>query len=109
MCRAEEWQAAQRKSQYGGSLQDIADGFIHFSTALQIKESAAKHRAGQDGLVLLCVSSKKLGAALKWEASRGGAVFPHLYGLLDTRLVERVDNLPLGPDGTHLFPDFIDK
>ena len=79
MCRAEEWAAAQLSGSYSGSSQDAADGFIHFSTASQIVESAAKHRAGQTGLVLLSVPAERLGTALKWEPSRGGDLFPHLY------------------------------
>lgn len=104
MCRTEEWQAAKARKQYQGSSQDVADGFIHFSTASQIVESAAKHRAGQAGLVLLTVDADRLDAALKWEPSRGGALFPHLYGPLSPDAVIRVDDLPLGPDGHHVFP-----
>ena len=104
MCRAEEWQAALARGRYDGSSQDQADGFIHFSTAAQIVESAAKHRAGQTGLVLLTVDADKLGAALKWEPSRGGALFPHLYGPLPPAAVLSADDLPLGPDGRHRFP-----
>ncbi len=85
--------------------QDAADGFLHFSSAEQIVESAARHRAGQDGLVLLAVDADRLGAALKWEQSRGGALFPHLYGGLPLEAVVRVDDLPRGPDGRHVFPD----
>lgn len=105
MCKREEWQAAQSAGAYGGSSQDRADGFIHFSTAEQIVESAAKHRAGQDGLVLLTVDADALGAALKWEESRGGALFPHLYGDLPVTAASHEDDLPLGPDGKHIFPD----
>ena len=105
MCRREEWQAAEAAGRYGGSPQDAADGFIHFSTAGQIVESAARHRAGQDGLVLLTVDADRLGDALRWERSRGGALFPHLYGGLPLEVVVRVDNLPLGPDVRHMFPD----
>lgn len=104
MCKQEEWQVAQAAGAYGGSSQDQADGFIHFSTAGQIVESAAKHRAGQDGLLLLTVDAGALGEALKWEASRGGALFPHLYGDLPVSATVKVDPLPLGPDGKHQFP-----
>jgi len=105
MCKSEEWAAAQSLGQYGGSSQDVADGFIHFSTSGQIVESAAKHRAGQDGLVLLSVNEDALGEALKWEASRGGALFPHLYSDLPVSAVRKADPLPLGSDGAHIFPD----
>jgi uncharacterized protein (DUF952 family) len=104
MCRAEEWRAAEAAGVYTGSSQDAADGFIHFSTAAQVRASAAKHRAGQDGLVLLSVDADALGAALKWEPSRGGALFPHLYGPLPAAAVTAVDPLPLGADGAHRFP-----
>ena len=105
MCKREEWQAATLSGVYGGSSQDRADGFLHFSTAEQIVESAAKHRAGQDGLVLLTVKAEILGDALKWEVSRGGAMFPHLYDDLPVSATIRVDDLPLGPDGKHNFPE----
>ncbi len=104
MCRAEEWDAAKDKGRYEGSSQDTADGFIHFSTAEQICESAAKHRAGQSDLVLLTVKTEKLGSALKWEPSRNGAFFPHLYGPLPLDAVSHIDPLPLGTDGRHVFP-----
>jgi len=102
ICRREEWAAAG--GSYAGSSQDRADGFIHFSAADQVVASAAKHRTGQAGLVLLTVDPVHLGAALKWEPSRGGALFPHLYGPLPVAAVRRVDDLPLGADGRHVFP-----
>ncbi len=104
MCRRDEWDIALAAGHYGGSTQDLADGFMHFSTGEQIVDSAARHRAGQDGLVLLAVDADRLDDALKWEPSRDGALFPHLYGSLPVDSVERVDDLPLGPDGLHLFP-----
>lgn len=104
MCRAAEWEAALAAGRYDGSSQDRADGFIHFSDARQLPGSAAKHRAGQAGLVLLTVDADRLGAALKWEASRGGQLFPHLYGPLDPKLVARVDPLPLDAQGLHVLP-----
>jgi uncharacterized protein (DUF952 family) len=104
ICRREEWAAAEAAGSYAGSSQDRADGFIHFSAADQVAASAAKHRAGQTGLVLLTVEAAALGAALKWEPSRGGALFPHLYGELPLAAVRRADDLPLGPDGRHRFP-----
>ncbi len=108
MCRAEEWQAAQATGLYPGSSQDRADGFIHFSTAMQVKESAAKHRAGQDGLLLLEVDAPALGKALKWETSRGGQLFPHLYAALPISAVISAVALPRGADGLHIFPDLKD-
>ncbi len=104
MCRRAEWDAALARGRYAGSSQDRADGFIHFSTAAQVTASAAKHRAGQKGLVLLAVEAATLGEDLRWEASRGGALFPHLYGGLPVAAVRRVHDLPLGGDGAHIFP-----
>ena len=105
MCRRRKWRNAEAFGTYGGSSQDRADGFMHFSTADQIKESAARHRAGQDDLVLLEVDAGVLGNDLKWEPSRGGALFPHLYGILPLAAVIAIHELPLGPDGLHVFPD----
>ena len=104
MCRRDEWDSALASGAYSGSSQDRADGFIHFSTAAQIVASAAKHRAGQDDLVLIEADAEVLGAALKWEASRGGALFPHLYEALDIAKVSRTAPLRLGADGRHVFP-----
>ena len=107
MCRRAEWDAARESGSYAGSSQDRADGFIHFSTAAQIRASAAKHRAGQDGLVLVSVDPAALGAALRWEPSRGGELFPHLYGDLPVDRAARVEDLPLGDDGLHRFPAWV--
>lgn len=104
LCREEEWMTAEPSGSYPGSSQDAADGFIHFSTGSQVVGSAAKHRAGQAGLVLLSVRTDRLGPALKWEASRGGELFPHLYGPLPVAAVVAVEPLPLGPGGAHVFP-----
>jgi uncharacterized protein (DUF952 family) len=104
MCRRDEWLEAAANGTYPGSSQDRADGFIHFSTRDQIEHSAARHRAGQDGLVLLGVDPVALGPALKWEPSRDSQLFPHLYGALPTSAVIWVRALPLGPDGRHVFP-----
>lgn len=104
ICWRAEWAAAEAGGSYAGSSEDRADGFIHLSTASQVEASAAKHRAGQTGLVLLTVDPAPLGDALRWEASRGGALFPHLYGALPLGAVRRVVDLPLGPDGRHVFP-----
>jgi uncharacterized protein (DUF952 family) len=107
MCRREEWGRARAAGRYAGSSQDAADGFIHFSAARQVRASAARHRAGQAGLVLLEIDAARLGPALKWEPSRDGALFPHLYGALDPAAVRAVFDLPLGPDGLHVFPGHI--
>jgi uncharacterized protein (DUF952 family) len=90
ICRREEWELAQQSGAYVGSSQDRADGFIHFSTAEQLPESARRHRTGQTGLVLLAVDPLVLGEALRWEPSRRGALFPHLYGTLPLSAVRSV-------------------
>jgi len=101
---AAEWRAAEAAKVFRGAGIDLADGYIHFSTATQAEETAAKHFAGQADLVLVAVDAGTLGAALKWEVSRGGALFPHLYGALALENVLWVNPLELGPDGRHRFP-----
>lgn len=101
--RTDEWAALDRDGATSGAPVDIADGFIHFSTAEQARETAAKHFAGEDGLFLLACNTDAMGDDLKWETSRGGALFPHLYRDLTRDDVVWVLPLPLGPDG-HEFP-----
>ena len=102
------WREAEAAGVFHGSEVDRRDNFIHFSTADQVAETAAKHFAGQSGLLLISVDASMLGSALKWEPSRGGALFPHLYGPLSVEAVKHVDPLPLGPDGGHVFPPLQD-
>ena len=104
ICPATLWREAQALGTFRGSDVDHRDGFIHFSTGPQVVETAAKHFAGMADLLLLHVDADRLGPALKWEPSRGGALFPHLYGDLDLAAVTRVDELPLGADGRHRLP-----
>ncbi|HEX3535400.1 MAG TPA: DUF952 domain-containing protein [Stellaceae bacterium] len=104
MCPDEAWEEARCAGVYHGSDDDRRDGFLHFSTGEQVAESARRHRAGQTGLVLVAVESARLGDRLKWEPSRGGQLFPHLYGPLDPSEVSSVRLLPVGPDGLHVFP-----
>ena len=104
MCPAEAWEEAVAAGEYIGTADDRRDGFLHFSTGDQIAESARRHRAGQQGLVLVTVEAARLGARLRWETSRGGALFPHLYGPLFPGEAASVRRLPLGPDGAHIFP-----
>jgi uncharacterized protein (DUF952 family) len=104
VCHRAEWQYAQTTGVYGGSSQDQADGFIHFSGPAEVKASVAKHRTGQDGLVIIAVAPQSLGESLRWEVSRGGRLFPHLYAPLPLSAVKWVADLPLGPDGAHVFP-----
>ena len=104
ICPRPLWQEAERHGVFRGAPVDRADGYIHFSTAEQVRETAAKHFAGQLDLVLVAVEADALGPALKWEPSRGGALFPHLYGDLPLGHVRSVEPLPLGSDGVHQFP-----
>ena len=106
ICTASEWRDAERAGVYRGSAVDVKDGFIHFSTAEQAAETAAKWFAGQRDLVLVAVDADALGDKLKWEPSRGGALFPHLYSaLMLPGAVLWVKPLPLGADGQHQFPE----
>lgn len=94
-----EWAQAQATGRFEGSAVDLADGFIHFSTAAQAQETARRHFAGQPDLVVLEVEADDLGAALTYEPSRGGDLFPHLYGPLDVTHVRAVTEAPLHADG----------
>jgi len=104
ICPAALWDEAQRDGVFRGSDVDLRDGFIHFSTAAQAVETAAKHFAGQQSLVLLHVDAGRMGDKLRWEPSRGGDLFPHLYGELALAAVTKVDPLPLDAGGAHQFP-----
>lgn len=101
----EQWRAAEAVGRFDGAPVDLADGYIHFSDAASVRETAARHFAGQAGLVLVAVEAERLGPALRWEVSRGGALFPHLYAPLPLTAVTSVAPLPLGPDGRHVFPE----
>jgi uncharacterized protein (DUF952 family) len=105
ICPAPLWRQAERDCRFGGAEADHKDGFIHFSTAAQVAETAAKHFAGAADLVLVAVDAGVLDGALKWEPSRGGDLFPHLYATLPLSAVLWVAPLPLGPDGRHVFPE----
>ena len=98
------WRAAEAAGRYLGSPDDVRDGFIHFSSAAQARATAAKYFAGRADLVLSAIATAPLGATLTWEASRGGALFPHLYAALDMAHVAWTKPLPLDADGTHSFP-----
>lgn len=105
LARQFAWDDAQKNGIYEGTPEDRADGYMHFSTAAQIAVSAAKHRTGETGLVLIGLDDAKLGIALKWEVSRDDALFPHLYGSLQVSDVSLAVDLPLGDDGLHIFPE----
>lgn len=94
-----EWEAAVRAGRYDGSAVDVADGFIHFSSAAQASETARKYFLGQPDLVVLELESGDLGPGLKWEPARGGQLFAHLYGAFDTALVRKVRAAPLDERG----------
>ncbi|SFH96591.1 DUF952 domain-containing protein [Methylobacterium brachiatum] len=104
ICPRALWREAEAAGQFTGAPVDRADGFIHFSTAEQTAETAARHFAGQGDLLLIAVEADRLGAALRYEPSRGGALFPHLYGDLPLSAVASVEELPLGADGRHVLP-----
>ena len=101
---ADAWQRAEAAGTFAGTEHDLRDGFIHFSTASQVAETAARHYAGLANLLLVTVNVAALGDALRWEPSRGGALFPHLYAALPTSATTRVVPLPLSPDGVHVLP-----
>lgn len=104
ICRAAEWAEAVRDGAFRGSAVDLRDGYIHFSATEQVAETAARHFAGQNDLVLVAVDAAALGDKLKWESSRGGALFPHLYGELPARAALWAKPLPLDDAGLHVFP-----
>ena len=97
------WRNAEQAGVFTGAAIDIADGFIHFSAGPQVRETARRHFRGQPDLILAAIEAEALGAALKWEASRGGDLFPHLYGTLPLSVVLWARPLPLGGDGRHDF------
>jgi uncharacterized protein (DUF952 family) len=105
ICDTALWREADRTGVFTGAPVDHADGYIHFSTADQAAETAARHFAGKSNLLLVAVDAVALGSALRYEPSRGGALFPHLYGTLPLSAVRWVKPLPLGADGRHVFPE----
>jgi uncharacterized protein (DUF952 family) len=105
ICSDALWRRAERAGVFAGAAIDLEDGYIHFSTAAQAPETAARHFARQGDLVLVAVDADALGGGLRWEPSRGGDLFPHLYGPLRLDAVRWVRPLPLGPDGRHVFPE----
>jgi uncharacterized protein (DUF952 family) len=105
ICSASAWREAERLGVYRGSADDARDGFIHFSTASQLAETARKFFFGQTGLFLIEVDADALGEALRWEPSRDDELFPHLYGDLDLGAVTDVRSLHARPDGYHDIPE----
>ena len=107
ICTAAEWREAEQAGAFHGSGVDLKDGYIHLSAPGQVVETAQRHFAGQRDLMLVAVESAALGAALKWEAARDGAHFPHLYGPLPLHAVVWTKPLPLDRDGRHVFPELV--
>ncbi len=105
ICPASAWREAERQGVYRGSADDARDGFIHFSTAAQVAETARKHFFGQTGLFLIAVDADALGDALRWERSRNDELFPHLYGELDLGAVTAILDLRARSDGYHDVPE----
>ncbi len=99
------WREAEKAGFFVGAPIDIQDGYLHFSTAEQVRETAARHFAGQRDLLLIAIDADSLGHALRYEPSRGGDLFPHLYAHLPLSAVLWVKPLPLDTDGQHVFPD----
>jgi uncharacterized protein (DUF952 family) len=102
--RRPEWDAFRAAGETAGAPVDLADGYIHLSTAAQVAETAARHFAAESDLVLVALRADALGPALRWEPSRGGALFPHLYRILRLDEVVWDKSLPLGATG-HIFPE----
>lgn len=100
-----EWDEALELGVFKGAPVDLADGYIHFSTREQVVETAEKHFKGQHPLLLIAFGADQFGDSLKWEPSRGGALFPHLYATLDPTLASGIYPLPIREDGSHIFPE----
>jgi uncharacterized protein (DUF952 family) len=105
ICDSALWREAEQAGEFHGAGIDERDGFIHFSTAAQVRETAAKHFAGAHDLVLVAVDAGALDDGLRWEVSRGGDLFPHLYRALPLAAVRWAKPLPLGGDQRHVFPE----
>jgi uncharacterized protein (DUF952 family) len=105
ICERAQWRAAEASGQYHGSAVDERDGFVHFSTAAQLAETASKHFAKATDLILIAVDAAALGKELRWEPSRGGDLFPHLYAALPLRAVRWARPLPDEVGGRRVFPE----
>lgn len=101
--QANVWREAEKAGVYTGAPVDQADGFIHFSAAKQVAGTLTRHFAGRDELVMIAVDAEALGEDLKWEVSRGGALFPHLYGALDPSKIIATRPIPDPHDLTGFF------
>lgn len=108
ICDESSWRRAEKAGRFAGSAADLRDGFIHLSSGAQVRGTAARHFAGEAGLLLVAVDAGALGPALRWEISRGGEAFPHLYADLPMGAVLWAKPLPLAGDGGHVFPELGD-
>src|SRR5215203_127398 len=108
ICDERSWREAEEAGRYAGSAADRSDGFIHLSGGTQVRGTAARHFAGQADLLLVGVDAGALGPLVKWEVSRGGELFPHLYADLPMSAVAWVKPLPLSQWGEHVFPELQD-
>jgi len=104
ICPRQDWDDAVKRGRFDGSAVDRRDGFIHLSDDSQVVETAARHFSGQADLVLVAFEASQLGPALRWEPSRGGALFPHYYGALPVSAALWVEPLKLDRAGDHVFP-----
>ena len=104
ICSQQLWDEALAVEVFEGAPVDLADGYIHFSSAEQVAETAAKHFSGQRDLLLIAICEEQFGDSLQWEVSRGGALFPHLYGTFDPAIADSVKAMPLSDDGVHSIP-----
>lgn len=104
VCTLQEWAAARASGTYAGSQDDRRDGFIHLSTPAQLAETLLRHFKMRTGLCVVAFDADRLGEALRWESSRNGDLFPHVYGTLDPSTALWEAALPLRPDGTHVLP-----
>ncbi|MHA1157806.1 MAG: DUF952 domain-containing protein [Alphaproteobacteria bacterium] len=105
ICDGQEWRAAQQAGAYRGSADDARDGFIHFSTREQLAGTLQRYFADRGGLVIIAFDAARLGPALRYEPSRGGDLFPHLYAPLDTSAAFWVRPVERGEDGAPVLPD----
>jgi uncharacterized protein (DUF952 family) len=105
ICTAAAWREAQRAGSLSGTADDLRDGFIHLSTPEQVAGTLARHFAGQRDLMLLAVAEDALRPLLRWEPARGGALFPHLYGVLPVSAVQAAHAIAPGPDGQFRLPE----
>ena len=107
ICSSAMLQEARERGRFEGSADDARDGFIHLSAGHQVAGTLAKYFAGQRDLLLLAIDPDSLGEALRWEKSRGGELFPHLYAPLDLHHVLSIEELTLQEDGTHRLPESV--